>query len=160
MWLEYENSNTQLSDFNDDDDEDFKLKFFFCGIIPQNQYDNNMIIAFTSAAYCIFSQLLYSGLFSCIHLFPVSAIVTKKQQVPVGHSNLKLYLTLQGGFHNSLWFITLYSSQEAMQNLLVASVYIVHIKKEFAGRECQFISGFGGFQLFKTVSSAKIWKVI
>lgn len=78
----------------------------------------------------------------------------------MGHSNLKLYLTLQGGFHNSLWFITLYSSQEAMQNLLVASVYIVHIKKEFAGRECQFISGFGGFQLFKTVSSAKIWKVI
>lgn len=43
-----------------------------------------------------------------------------------------------------------------MQNLLVASVYIVHIKKEFAGRECQFISVFGGFQLFKTVSSAKI----
>lgn len=30
MWLEYENSNTQLSDFNDDDDdEDFKLKKFF-----------------------------------------------------------------------------------------------------------------------------------
>lgn len=25
MWLEYENRNTQLSDFNDDD-EDFKLK--------------------------------------------------------------------------------------------------------------------------------------
>lgn len=74
-----------------------------CGIIPQNQYDNNTIIAFTSAAYCIFfCQLLYSGLFSCIHLFPVSVDLTKKQQVPVGHSNLKLYLTLRGGFHNSL----------------------------------------------------------
>lgn len=43
-----------------------------------------------------------------------------------------------------------------MQNLLVASVYIVHIIKEFAGRECQFIRGFGWFQLFKIVSSAKI----
>lgn len=86
MWLEYENSNTQLSDFNDDD-EDFKLKNFFCGIIPQNQYDNNMIIAFTSAAYCIFfpAALLRSFLMHS----PVSCFCYRYKKTASASGSLK-----------------------------------------------------------------------
>lgn len=72
----------------------------------------------------------YSGLYSCIQLFPFSCGIKKNCQVSAGQSSLKMNLSLVRCFHVSLWSIAVYNSHEAMQYLPVAAVYTFHVKKK------------------------------